>query len=45
MDSPDSTRVVVNFKRLTLTSLKIDIPRLAKKSVIKAKFAESGALR
>lgn len=36
---------MVSFKRLTLTTQKIDIPRLAKKSVIKAKFEESGVCR
>jgi len=43
VDSPDSIRHVESFKRLTLTNQKIDIPRLAKKAVIKAKFAEAGA--
>jgi len=50
IDRPDEVRRVENFKRLAITDYKIDIPRLAKKSVLKkaledndvfAKFAAS----
>lgn len=41
IDRPDIVRRVESFRRLTLTDYKIDIPRLAKKSVLKAKLAES----
>eukprot|EP00879_Flechtneria_rotunda_P000107 GHRR01000161.1.p1 GENE.GHRR01000161.1~~GHRR01000161.1.p1 ORF type:complete len:133 (+),score=49.63 GHRR01000161.1:69-467(+) len=34
VDAPGATRKVVNFKRLTLTDLKVDIPRLASKKVL-----------
>lgn len=43
VDAPGQARRVVNFKRLTLTDLKVDIPRLASKKVLTAKFAEAGA--
>ncbi len=42
VDAPGQARRVVNFKRLALTDLKIDIPRLAAKKVVVAKFAEAG---
>ena len=44
MDAPEFTRKIVNFKRLSLTDLKVDIPRLASKKVLTAKLAESGEL-
>jgi large subunit ribosomal protein L14e len=43
VDAPDQARRVINFKRLALTDLKIDLPRLAPKKVVVAKFAEGGA--
>lgn len=43
VDAPAQTRRVENFKRLTLTDIKIDIPRLASKKVLTAKFTEAGA--
>jgi large subunit ribosomal protein L14e len=43
IDSPDMLRKQYNFKRLSLTDLKIDIPRLAKKKVLKAALDESKA--
>ena len=42
VDRPDETRRVVSFKRLALTDFKIDIPRLAKKTALKAALEESG---
>lgn len=33
---------MIGFKRLTLTDIKIDIPRLAPKKVLKEKLAEAG---
>ena len=42
VDAPEFTRKIVNFKRLSLTDLKVDIPRLASKKVLTAKLAESG---
>ncbi|DBA91982.1 hypothetical protein WJX79_002285 [Trebouxia sp. C0005] len=35
IDRPDEVRRVENFKRLQLTDLKIDIPKLAKKKALK----------
>ena len=43
VDRPDEIRRVINFKRLALTDLKIDIPRLAKKKVLKEALETSGA--
>lgn len=43
VDRPDEVRRVINFKRLAITDLKVDIPRLAKKSVLKEALATSGA--
>ena len=34
---------MINFKRLALTDLKVDIPRLAKKKVLKEALEASGA--
>ena len=34
---------MINFKRLALTDLKIDIPRLAKKKVLREALETSGA--
>ena len=42
VDRPDETRHVISLKRLALTDFKIDIPRLAKKSVLAAKLKETG---
>ena len=44
VDAPGQTRRVVNFKRLAITDLKIDITRMAAKKVITAKFAEADVL-
>jgi large subunit ribosomal protein L14e len=41
IDHPDETRRVINFKRLLMTDFKIDIPRCAKKSVLKKAVEES----
>lgn len=35
VDRPDEIRRTMNFKRLSITDFKIDIPRLAKKAVLK----------
>lgn len=43
IDRPDETRRQINFKRLALTDFKVDIPRLANKTVLKKALAESGA--
>jgi hypothetical protein len=45
VDRPDETRRVISFKRMTLTDLKIDIPRLAKKPVVKKAFEDAGEPR
>lgn len=42
VDAPGQARRVVNFKRMSLTDFVVDIPRLASKKVVTAKFAESG---
>ncbi|KAL4421522.1 hypothetical protein ABPG75_010813 [Micractinium tetrahymenae] len=51
VDFPGQTRRVVSFKRMALTDFTVEIPRLAKKAVLKkaieeadveAKFAKSG---
>ena len=44
VDAPEVTRKIMSFKRLSLTDLKVDIPRLASKKVLNAKLAESGEL-
>mmetsp|Transcript_19260 Transcript_19260/g.33234 ORF Transcript_19260/g.33234 Transcript_19260/m.33234 type:complete len:144 (+) Transcript_19260:38-469(+) len=44
VDAPAQARRVVNFKRLALTDMKIDLPRLASKKVVTAKFAEADVL-
>jgi large subunit ribosomal protein L14e len=41
VDHPDKVRRVENFKRLAMTDYKIDIPRLAKKAVLKKALAEA----
>ena len=43
VDRPEEIRRVINFKRLAITDLKIDIPRLAKKKVLKEALETSGA--
>ena len=45
VDRPDEVRRVENFKRLAITDLKVDIPRLAKKAVLKKALEEGGACR
>jgi large subunit ribosomal protein L14e len=42
IDSPAEIRRMENFKRLTLTDLKIDIPRLANKKTLKAALDAAG---
>lgn len=44
IDRPDVVRRVENFKRLTLTDFKLDIPKLAKKKALKAALDENGKL-
>ncbi|GAB4822502.1 hypothetical protein N2152v2_009548 [Parachlorella kessleri] len=41
IDRPDETRRVENFKRLAITDFKVEIPRLAKKSVLKKALEEA----
>jgi large subunit ribosomal protein L14e len=41
VDRPDEIRRTESFKRLTLTDFKLDIPRLAKKSVLKKALQEN----
>ena len=43
VDRPEEIRRVINFKRLAITDLKVDIPRLAKKKVLKEALETSGA--
>jgi ribosomal protein L14E/L6E/L27E len=42
VDRPDEVRRVMNFKRLALTDIKLDIPRLAKKKVLSEALSTSG---
>ena len=42
IDRPDEERRVINFKRLALTDIKIDVPRLAKKKVLTEAFTSAG---
>lgn len=42
IDRPDETRRVESFKRLTITDFKVEMPRLAKKSVLKKALDEAG---
>lgn len=41
IDRPDEIRRTINFKRLALTDFKVDIPRLAKKAVLKKAIEEA----
>ena len=41
IDRPDEARSVINFKRLTITDFKVDIPRCAKKTVLKKAIEDS----
>lgn len=45
VDRPNETRRVINFKRLALTDIKIDIPRIAKKKVLKEAYDSEGGIR
>ena len=42
IDRPDEVRKVENFKRLQLTTFKLDIPKLAKKKALKAALESDG---
>ena len=42
IDRPDEVRKVENFKRLQLTTHKLDIPKLAKKKALKAALESDG---
>lgn len=44
MDRPDEVRRVINFKRLALTDIKLDIPRLAKKKVLSEALSTAGGM-
>ena len=44
MDRPGEVRRVINFKRLALTDIKLDIPRLAKKKVLSEALSTAGGL-
>ncbi len=44
MDFPGQTRRVISFKRMALTDFVVEIPRLAKKSVLKKAIDEAGEL-
>eukprot|EP00878_Enallax_costatus_P000324 GHUV01000398.1.p1 GENE.GHUV01000398.1~~GHUV01000398.1.p1 ORF type:complete len:133 (+),score=52.34 GHUV01000398.1:134-532(+) len=41
VDAPTETRRVMNFKRLQLTDLKVEIPRLASKKVLTEAFTSA----
>jgi large subunit ribosomal protein L14e len=43
IDAPTETRRIMAFKRMTLTDLKVEIPRLASKKVLTAAFNSAGA--
>ncbi len=45
MDAPGEVRRTVPFKRLALTDLKVNIPRLAKKSVLTKALEDAGGCR
>lgn len=45
IDSPDITRTVINFKRLTLTDITIEIERTPKKKALVEAFAKAGACK
>jgi hypothetical protein len=42
VDAPDMTRCQINFKRLSLTDIKIDIKRIPKKSTLIKAMADAG---
>ena len=42
IDRPDEVRRVENFKRLQLTSYKLEIPKLAKKKALKTALESDG---
>lgn len=42
VDSPDMVRSQINFKRLSLTDIKIDIKRVPKKKVLVAAMEAAG---
>lgn len=42
VDCPSEGRRVINFKRLALTDLKVEIPRLASKKVLTEAFKAAG---
>ena len=42
VDRPDEERRVISFRRLALTDLKIDVPRLAAKKVLTKAFTDEG---
>ena len=42
VDSPDTVRSQINFKRLSLTDIKIDIKRVPKKKVLVAAMEAAG---
>ena len=42
VDFPGQTRRVISFKRMALTDFTVDIPRLAKKSVLAKALEEAG---
>lgn len=44
VDSPTETRRVVNFKRLALTDLKVDIKRVPGKTELTKAFTEAGTV-
>merc|ERR1712086_99652 len=44
IDLPDMVRQPINFKRLSLTDVKIDIKRMPGKTALKAALEESGAI-
>lgn len=44
VDAPDMVRSQINFKRLSLTDIKIDIPRIPKKKTLIAAMEEAGTI-
>lgn len=42
VDAPDMVRTQMNFKRLSLTDIKIDIPRVPKKKTLIAAMEAGG---
>jgi hypothetical protein len=45
IDSPEITRTIINFKRLLLTDLEVEIPKVPNKKTLEEAIATAGASR